>query len=279
MATKDRDSAYNPLLKSYPDSDKINAVSEGAEVLYVRLVAASDDGGRYPADPAWVLARLFTLRMTSGLKEKAIADRLDELSRVGLIEIYAVGERRYLQIVNVFRTLRKDVKPRLVYPEPCDASVTHPLRARPASVTDPLRTRYGHGPLDQTHTITRPDQEPDPHQSPAGRVRSSADDSFERFWKAFPSGRKQKPGNARAKWAKAITKADPEVIIAAAAEYAASPVGQGKFVSGPEPWLNAEQWNDDRAAWQRKDDSNGNRNPRSNTPDPRFEFVEDGRAS
>lgn len=86
------------------------------------------------------------------------------------------------------------------------------------------------------------------------------DTAFARFWSAFPPGRKHAKAKARVAFEKAAKLADPETIIAAAAEYAASQVGQGEFVKGPEPWLNGECWNDDRTSWNRKDTSNANRN-------------------
>jgi hypothetical protein len=161
--SKNRDHAYNPLLKSYPDSDKVNDVSEGAECLYCRLIAQSDDAGRYSAEPLWVLARLFTTRMAHGLNAEAVAERIDELARVGLIELYEVGGKRYLQIVDVFKTVRKDVKQKFVYPQP--------LTER---VTDTARVRNGYGPLDQTRpdleleqTFKNPTTEPPTKRAPA----------------------------------------------------------------------------------------------------------------
>lgn len=74
---------------------------------------------------------------------------------------------------------------------------------------------------------------------------------FDRFWEAFPSGRKSGKGAARKAWAIAKRKAKPDAIIAAASEYAASDVGRSEYVKGPAVWLNQECWLDDRAAWQR----------------------------
>lgn len=92
---------------------------------------------------------------------------------------------------------------------------------------------------------------------------------FERFWEAFPPGRKTKRGKAEAAFTKAVKRADPETIIAAAIEYAASPVGCGEYVQGPEPWLNGDCWNDDRTAWNRKE-TNG-KPTHSPTPGQRFD--------
>lgn len=79
--------------------------------------------------------------------------------------------------------------------------------------------------------------------------------AFENFWGVFPSGRKQSKSKAREAFRKAIEKIDVPTLLAAAAEYATSPVGQGRFVKMPTTWLNQECWLDDRKSWQAKDDS------------------------
>lgn len=153
-----RNESYNPLLKSYVDSEKINAVTEGAENLYVRLIAQSDDEGRYSADPNWVLAKLYTHRMFKGLKVDDVAARIEELWSVDLIRLYEVEGKKFLQVVDVFRTHRKDVKKKLFYPEPLSEPVTYAGRARNEPVTDALRTRAEHVTLDQTRPAPDPDQ-------------------------------------------------------------------------------------------------------------------------
>ena len=74
---------------------------------------------------------------------------------------------------------------------------------------------------------------------------------FESFWAAFPEGRKKAKGTAFKAWKATIKKVSPELLIAAAVEYAASNEGRGEFVKMPSTWLNGECWNDDRAAWAR----------------------------
>lgn len=160
-----RNESYNPLLKSYVDSEKVNSVSEGAENLYVRLIAQSDDAGRYSADPQWVLAKLYTQRMFAGLTVAEVASRLVELEQIDLLRFYEVGGKRFLQLVNVFRTHRKDVKRKLVWPEPLSEPVTDPLRTRNGHVTHPLRTRDEHVTLEPDLTLT-PDQAQEPAPTP-----------------------------------------------------------------------------------------------------------------
>ena len=92
---------------------------------------------------------------------------------------------------------------------------------------------------------------PEPKPKPNGKQFSYPDD-FEAFWKAFPAGRKTGKKKAFAAWKKATVDTETQTIIDAAAEYAASDVGQGEYVKGPEPWLNGGCWDDDRTAWKDK---------------------------
>lgn len=79
-------------------------------------------------------------------------------------------------------------------------------------------------------------------------------DRFEEFWAAYPPLRKQGKRAAWQAWRKAITRAMPAIILAAAKEFAVSPKGRGGNCPGPSPWLNQSRWEDDRAAWQHSDD-------------------------
>ena len=92
-----------------------------------------------------------------------------------------------------------------------------------------------------------------PSKSAKQPAKQKYEDDFERFWKAFPRGRKTKKADANKAWKKAIRHESPEVIIQAAGEYADSEVAQGRYVQGPAPWLNGACWDDDREAWKEKD--------------------------
>ncbi len=94
-------------------------------------------------------------------------------------------------------------------------------------------------------------------------------DLFEQFWQAFPSGRKTGKQAAMKAFQAACKRTAPETIIAAAAEYAASPVGRSEYVKGPCPWLNQGCWDDDRAAWQRTS-SNNSQPPKQAWTPPRI---------
>lgn len=144
--------AYNPLLKTYPDSDKINSVSEGAEVLYVRLIAASDDAGRYYGDPQWVLSKLFTARMIqSEVTVDDIKNRVDELAAAGLLRVYEHGGKSYIELFQAFKTIRNDVPPTILFPEPPYGDVNAPLTERDRDVPKTCaQTRQDQTITDQT---------------------------------------------------------------------------------------------------------------------------------
>ncbi len=174
--------SYNPLLKSYPDSEKINRVSEGAEVLYVRLLAASDDDHHYYADAGRVLAKLFTERMLAGVvTEKIVDDRLGELARVDLIRLYEVGGKQYLEIVQCFKRFRKDVKFDKRFPGPSSPPVPYSARTGDEGVTDAGRARAEYKTVDvpaasdsdptHTHTQTQPKGKPKPEKNPLDEIQ------------------------------------------------------------------------------------------------------------
>lgn len=69
------------------------------------------------------------------------------------------------------------------------------------------------------------------------------DPQFEQFWSMYP--RKSAKGTARRAWSKAITKTDPQTIIAAASRYADDPNREPTFTAHAATWLNGERWDDD----------------------------------
>lgn len=94
-------SAYQAVLRSLVDSEKINRVSWGAEALYVRLLLVADGAGRYHGSAGMVAGKVATkrlLRRATDLDE--IEGFLVELESVGLIYRYGCGE--FLGIVDFF---------------------------------------------------------------------------------------------------------------------------------------------------------------------------------
>lgn len=134
----DKSTRWVAVRRTLYQSEKLNAVSEGAEVLYRRLLEVCDDGGNYYGEPGLVLGYAFAHRLAAGTVDIAeMSRRLTELATVGLVVIYNGG--KLLHIVNHFSRMRTDVAPDIRF----DAF-------RNESVTDPSRERNGCGPLDRT---------------------------------------------------------------------------------------------------------------------------------
>jgi hypothetical protein len=81
---------------------------------------------------------------------------------------------------------------------------------------------------------------------------------FERFWSAFPRGRRKSKAKAFEAWEKAIASGvDVETLLRRAGDYAKSPEGGGQYVKMPSTWLNGACWDDDDFAWNLKEQSDG----------------------
>jgi len=98
-------------------SKKINAVSEGAENLYYRLLVNTDDFGRFRAEPEIIKGQIYTIRKIS---VGQVADRLQELREIGLIRLYVVDEETYLEITKFeeHQKFRSDIQKKEEYPVP-----------------------------------------------------------------------------------------------------------------------------------------------------------------
>jgi hypothetical protein len=137
-----RNESYVPLLKSYPDSEKINAVSEGAEAMFCRLLAKCDDAGNFFGSEKRLLCKLYALRYENGtIKGRKVRQYRDELIAAELLLLYEVGGIEYVHIVNCRKSLRKDVAPKLDFPGYVngDGKVTESARLRNRPVTKSAR--------------------------------------------------------------------------------------------------------------------------------------------
>ena len=66
--------------------------------------------------------------------------------------------------------------------------------------------------------------------------------SFDDFWNAYPL--KVGKGAARKAWLKAVTKAEPSLIIEGVKRYANDPNRDPAYTAHAATWLNAERWTD-----------------------------------
>lgn len=90
----------NRILKeSICTSDEIAKLSRDAEVLFYRLIVQCDDYGRMDGRVAIIRARCYPLQLDI-VSEADISAWLAELVTVGLVAVYTVRGRPYLQLVS-----------------------------------------------------------------------------------------------------------------------------------------------------------------------------------
>lgn len=95
------------------DSDLIGRVAIEAEAMFVRVMLLADDFGRYDGRLPVICRRAFVNRRE--ITEQECGLWLDQLVREGLIELYEVDGKPYLEIRNFRQRTRAQ---RSKYPEP-----------------------------------------------------------------------------------------------------------------------------------------------------------------
>ena len=86
----------NRILKeSICTSESIDRLSWLEEVTFYRLIVNCDDYGRMDARPPILRARLFPLKT---LTDKQVQSAIESLRSAGMIDLYKVDGRSYLQI-------------------------------------------------------------------------------------------------------------------------------------------------------------------------------------
>lgn len=86
----------NRIIKeSICTSEDFNALSWYEQSFFMRLIVTVDDFGRYDARPAVLKGRMFPL---SAATDKNVTESLIKLSAAGIVDLYSVGGRPFLQL-------------------------------------------------------------------------------------------------------------------------------------------------------------------------------------
>lgn len=170
------------------DSEAIDALSPLAETLFYRLLVTVDDFGRYDGRPAMVKAHCFPIKDMSAAQ---CADLLNELHQVGLVVLYTVDDKPYLQMCkweNVPRSKESKFPPPEAGREHLHADVRNPRTVLPVTVTGTGTGTDNRKPEPETGT-----------ENNAPRSRSAAtlkvakpDDVDEQVWADWTALRKAK---------------------------------------------------------------------------------------
>lgn len=86
-------------------SDAVNALTWQAEIFYRRLMSLADDFGRYEARTSLLRASLFPLKLDK-VSEPDVVKWLGECSKAGLVRVYTVDTKDYLEILKFGQRLR-----------------------------------------------------------------------------------------------------------------------------------------------------------------------------
>jgi hypothetical protein len=103
-------------------SDRVNALKPVAEVFYRRLMSVVDDWGRFSADPRLLRAHCYPLKIDA-VREADIARSLAEVQGAGLIALYAVDGKPYLELLDFRQQVRAKASK---YPAPPATDTHHP---------------------------------------------------------------------------------------------------------------------------------------------------------
>lgn len=225
-----------PLLCSTPESKKLNAVSEGAELLYLLMHAKADSNNNYYGDAFIILGKLLTERMARGEVNSELVDaRLSELAKARLLVFYEADGWRYVHFLERFTIERSDAKRDLRFP---------PFTKRKRNGTVPDTEHIG----DEKRRDERKREE-----NALVRIRDADNlpPGFARFWAEWPRHfRKQGRSKCVAKWEKQGFEPLADSILAALRISKKSRdwlKNDGDFIPFPERWLNQTPWETDPA--------------------------------
>lgn len=163
----------NRILRDWTDSFIVDELDVHAERFFVRLIMKVDDFGRFSADKRLLKSQLFPLK--SDIRDTDIARCLTACEKAGLITIYTVASKCYLQIENFKQTLRQKTTK---YPSPdeCIADATHMI-----SNSESIAS------LKRNETETRKETEEE------GEKKAPPSKNFESVDNLFPEEKKYEP--------------------------------------------------------------------------------------
>ena len=118
------------IRKGFVDSDRVSRLESWfTECFYHRLLLVADDYGFYDARPAYLRAQLFCTKLDK-VREADVSRALLECERAGLVRLYEVDSKPYLEILR-YGQRRDKTKPK--WPTPPDfAEVSGKFREIPA---------------------------------------------------------------------------------------------------------------------------------------------------
>ena len=228
-------------------SERVNQLGAQAEILYRRLMSVVDDFGRYHGHSGLIRAACYPLRVDQ-VREADISRWLAEVQLAGLLVLYSVDGKRYLQLLDTRWQVRANASK---FPEclRADANICAQMRAdAPVVVVVDEDVVVDVGVVEKTA------------DKPPGIDPGDVD----LVYQAYPL-KVAKPAALRA-IEKALRKNPLGKLLEATQGYARARTGaDGKalpFTPHPATWFNNECFNDPPETWRRDDGNNRTGNNR-----------------
>jgi len=218
----------NRIIKeSIRESDSINQLSMGAEVLFYRLITYADDYGLFKADPRIMNPAIFPLK---GYKEKQIIEWLNEIGESGMVAFYKAEDGKvYGAFLNWadHQHIRNN-KPK--YPSPNGSNQVKTIDTLLQSIENKCNQLKTNVAVIQSNPI-----------------QSESNPLFDIFWKEYPKKK------AKAEALKAFRRLSPsqelfDTIMKSLGRDKKSEdwiKNEGKFIPHPASWLNGKRWEDE----------------------------------
>lgn len=223
-------------------SETLSEIPRGTRWTFAGLWTYSDDAGRARDDIRLIKAALYPLDDATTLSD--VRDDIATLASIGGVCRYVVNGRNYLHMPKWtdHQKINRPTGSRLpACPEHEGGANGYVLES------DPSMSPHGGFTEDSPWEGKGREGNRDLSCAPAdadGATEVAA--HFAEFWDAY--GKKVGKKAAEQKYAKAIKKADPGLILAAARSYIAGQRGKGKhpdFTKDPATWLHGEHWADE----------------------------------
>lgn len=209
-------------------SEQVLECSPITRLMFVGMWNFADDCGRMPMSPKSVKAQIFP---SDDISLDSVRGMIQELSANGLVLIYSVDDKEYLQITG-WAHQRIDKPQPAKYPAPFfDDSRNTPRPLPPDTIGKDKKGEDKKEDIRAVAKATRP-----------------TDEKFEEFWKAKPSRAGADPKAPAAKLFHAAVKAGTpaDEIIAAARRWAAVDAGKvgTEYLPQAVKWLRDKRWLD-----------------------------------
>jgi len=222
------------------EDDRVGQLSPLAKLVFIGSWNLADDAGRLRWSADYINASLF---MYEKLSRNRVEKLMAEVEAQKLVTPYEARGQGLAHISGWHHQRIDKPQPARFPPPPAVMGSDAPLEDGNDSGND-----SGNGTEnDDGNDSLQEGKGREGKGSGKGREGGARPDdggsSFVEFWSVYP--RREAKGEATKAWAKAITKADPPTILAAAERYRDDPNRDPAYTAHPTTWLNQGRWEDD----------------------------------